>query len=75
MTTVKELKEWLGKFPEDAEVQVVEGYTRGYETGARDAALRLDDNTSYFDFTDPVWEKMNRKCCGRKILVLGDRNA
>lgn len=74
MTTVGELKKWLDQYPDDAEVQVVNGYTVGYESGAKDVPLVLGDNTDYFDFTDPVWQKMNKKCAGRKILILGDVN-
>lgn len=74
MTTVGELKKWLEQYSDDVEVQVVSHYTVAYETGARDVPLVLGDNTHYFDFTDPVWQKMNRNCYGRKILILGDVN-
>lgn len=74
MTTVGELKRWLAEYPDDTEVQVVSGYTVGYESGAKDVPLVLGENTSYFDFTAEVWAKMNKNCYGRKILVLGDVN-
>jgi hypothetical protein len=61
MCTVKQLKEWLEQFPEDTKVEVLEEYTRNWDTQVRHVPLDLSDYRDNWDYHG-----------GLGILYLGD---
>lgn len=63
--TVKEFKEWLEQFPEDATVQVV--------VDGSDTAFKAEefDDYCFVDYTTNPLTKENHPFFGKKVLFLG----
>ena len=79
MATVKKLKEWLNRFPDDTIVQVgVQESPSGYESWGplTFVEMKLEDSDygEGWEFTDYSKETFkDLKCYGQKILFLGEK--
>lgn len=61
MCTVKELKEWLEQFPDNTKVEVLEEYTRNWDTYVRHVGLDLSEYRDNWNYNETLG-----------ILYLGD---
>lgn len=81
MTTVKDLKEWLNRFPDDTIVNVLkqepsEVYESYGDTAFEDIILDSSDSGDgweFIDFADNKFVKEDAPFYGKKYLHLGER--
>lgn len=81
MATVKELKEWLDRFPDDTIVEVgIQGNSRGYESYEevifKSPELKDSDSGDGWDFVDfrnNAVTKPHELHYGKCYLILGEK--
>ena len=80
MSTIKELKEWLNRFPEDTIIKVgIQEEPTGYESYGRVnfSEMKLEntdcgDGWEYVDFTENSLIKSDSKLYAKKYLFFGE---
>ncbi len=75
---VKDLREWLKQFPEDAEVEVlsVDRGTQWSEDCTSEVAFEGEDfkDFDFTDFTDNKFVKQDSPLFNKKVLLLGNND-
>ena len=82
MTTIKDLKKWLERFPEDTIVEFLfqqpadrfEAYGAALFNSPKLTDDDSGDGWNLIDFTKYEFVKESDECFGKKYLELGERN-
>ena len=71
MTTAREMIDYLSTLPPNTEIEVLERYSAGYETGTRWVALELGPYSNSMDLL--TWPpEAPHAYAGKTVLFLGD---
>ena len=82
MATVKELKEWLNKFPDETIVKVtIRDESKGYESFGEVKFYPLElegieygKGWEFVDYTNNPYMQEGDSCYGQKYLLLGEQS-